>query len=145
MQVSGLFRYSHSSLKLFSSSMFEVCDKIWWILTAKYSNSHCSRTVNCYSLVTVLYWTSYVFPTVKFGSSFGTYPVSLRRSDCIPVALCTDLLLFGSWSLRKHVIGAAISAVIHGEAAVSNCRFLLLHNVTCLLFLVCSRFMLFHI
>jgi len=28
----------------------------------------------------MLYWASYLFPTVKFASSFGTYPVSLRRS-----------------------------------------------------------------
>jgi len=45
----------------------------------------------------MLYCASYFFPTVKFGSSFGTYPMSLRRSVFIPVALCSDLLLVGSF------------------------------------------------
>jgi len=35
----------------------------------------------------MLYCSSYLIPTVKFWSSFGTYPVSLRRSGFILVAL----------------------------------------------------------
>lgn len=107
-------------------------------MTAEYGKSHCSCTVNSYSLVPMLYCASYLFPAVKSGSSFGTYPMSLRRSGFIPVALCSDLLLVRSLSLRTHVVGAAISAVIHGEAAVSDCSILLLQSVTCMLFLVCS-------
>jgi hypothetical protein len=83
--------------------------------------------------VTMLHFAPYLFNTLKFGSSFGTYPVSWRRSGFIPMALCSDLLLIGSVSLCTRVIGAAISAVIHGEAAVSKCRILLPHSVTCML------------